>query len=246
MQPSAFLHFSEHLLQEVAIGFMVVVYTIRLFWLFSWKGGKERQARTGRLDTSRLKGSLYSIANIAMPWAMESTRKKPLFYLTFALFHIGVTAAIGLSFVIPYAPGLLANPTVVLVIQILCFTACFIGVTRMIRRIANPYMRAISTPDDYFSLLLLTVWFPFAGLAAPNDISGGEGIMLIYFWMTAFFLMYVPFSKIGHYLYYPFARYWLGKTMGHRGVFPLQRAPKPDTAPDFKALKLKLSEIKEG
>ena len=130
-------------------------------------------------------------------------------------------------------------------IQILCGAACFIGVTRMIRRIADPYMRAISTPDDYFSLALLTVWFFFATLAAPNDISGGEGIMLTYFWMTAFFLIYVPFSKIGHYLYYPFARYWLGKTMGHLGVFPLLRGAKPKTAPDLKAA-LKLSEIKEG
>ena len=41
-------------------------------------------------------------------------------------------------------------------------------------------MRAISTPDDHFCLLLLTVWFFFAGLAAPNDISHGEGFLLTF------------------------------------------------------------------
>ncbi len=41
-----------------------------------------------------------------------------------------------------------------------------------------------------------------------------------FFILTAFFLIYVPFSKISHYLYYPFTRYYLGKTLGHRGVHP--------------------------
>ncbi len=83
MVKSAFLHFSEHRLQEVALLIMATVYTLRLIWLFRWKGGKERQARTGRLDTTKLKGSLYSVANIVMPWGMESTRTKPFFYTQF-------------------------------------------------------------------------------------------------------------------------------------------------------------------
>jgi hypothetical protein len=41
---------------------------------------------------------------------------------------------------------------------------------------------------------------------------------------TSFFLVYVPFSKISHYLYYPFTRYWLGKALGHRGSYPYARS----------------------
>ena len=128
--------------------------------------------------------------------------------------------AIVQSFLIPYAPGVFESSVMVILFQVVIGLAFVVAVGRMIRRIANPVMRLISTPDDYFSLLLLTVWFAFAFLAVPNDISGGEGIMLTYFIMTAFFLIYVPFSKISHYLYYPFTRFWLGKTMTHRGVFP--------------------------
>ena len=67
--------------------------------------------------------------------------------------------------------------------------------------------------------------FFFGVLAVPNDITGGivEWHLLTFFMLTAFFLIYVPFSKISHYLYYPFTRYYLGKTMGYRGVFPIQR-----------------------
>ena len=94
-------------------------------------------------------------------------------------------------------------------------------------------MRAISTPDDYFSLSLLTVWFLFAVLAAPNRADAGETVLLVYFFLTAFFLLYVPFSKISHYLYYPFTRFYLGRTLTHRGVFPIRRGvqPRPMSTP---------------
>jgi nitrate reductase gamma subunit len=231
MEKSALLLFAEGTLQEIALVIMAVVYTTRLLWLFKFNGVKERQPATGRVDTTRLKGSIYSLFNIIMPWGMESTRTKPLFYAQFVMFHVGVVAAIGLSFVIPYLPGLL-TPTVAMAIQGFCFLACAIGVLRLIRRATNKHVRAISTPDDFFSLILLTVWFAFAGMSAHNP---GGTIQLTYFILTAFFLIYVPFSKISHYLYYPFTRWWLGRTMGHRGVFPLQLESTPASAGNLQA-----------
>jgi len=221
---SELLHFSEHTLQEVALGFMALVYTTRIVWFLRFKAGRERQAPTGPARTTPAKGVLYSWANVAMPWAMESTRRHYFIYVQFVVFHLGVTAAIGLSFIIPYAPGLLENQTLVLILQTIIGAAFLVGVLRFIRRVSDPYMRAISSPDDYFSLVLLTVWFFFAVLAVPNQTGQGEWHLLSYFILTAFFLVYVPFSKISHYLYYPFTRYYLGKTMGYRGVYPVRRA----------------------
>jgi nitrate reductase gamma subunit len=223
------LYFAEHTLQEIALSFMVLVYLLRLWWLFRFKKGTERQAPTGLPDTNPRKGIIYSWGIIAMPWAMESTRSKLFFYIQFAIFHIGVTASIVLSFIIPYAPTFLtAHPIIIPSYQILIGCAFLIGIMRLIRRVGSVYMRAISSPDDYFSLLLLTVWFGFVFLAVPNQYQQGEGILLTYFIMTAFFLMYVPFSKISHYLYYPFTRYWFGKTMGYRGTYPIRHEPKPE------------------
>ena len=224
---SDFLYFSEHTLQEVALLIMTTVYILRLRWLFKFKAGSERQAPTGLSDTTPKKGIIYSWGAIAMPWSMESTRTKFFFYIQFAIFHIGVTLAILLSFIIPYAPSSLnSNPLVIPILQIFIGAAFIVGVGRMIRRVGSKYMRAISSPDDYFSLLLLTVWFGFTFFAVPNKYEQGEGILLTYFILTAFFLIYVPFSKISHYLYYPFTRYWFGKTMGHRGTYPIRRRPK--------------------
>ncbi len=224
MNESEFLHFCEHTLQEVALVFMAIVYSIRIWWLLRYTAGGDRQAPTGSSGMTPTKGILYSWVNVAMPWAMESTRKRLPLYVQFVIFHLGVVAAIGLSFIIPYLPWLLEYSVVVLVLQAFIGAAFVVGVIRIIRRVGSPYMRAISSPDDYFSLVLLTVWFLSALIAVPNDISGGEWHMLSYFILTAFFLVYVPFSKISHYLYYPFTRYYFGKTMGHRGVVPSRRA----------------------
>lgn len=220
---SEMLRFSEYELQEFALLIMACVYILRIIWLLHFKAGRERQAPTGQFRTTQRKGIVYSWMNIIMPWAMESSRTKSFFYAQFVLFHLGVVAAIGLSFIIPYAPGLLESAVLVYILQAIIGLAFLVSLIRIIRRITSKYMRAISSPDDYFSLVLLTVWFLFAVLAVPNNYQDGETVLLVYFILTAFFLIYVPFSKISHYLYYPFTRYYFGKTMGYRGVYPLAK-----------------------
>ena len=220
---SDLMHFAQHRLQEAALVFMGLVYTIRLIWLFRFKGGKERQPPTGLPGTTKRKGILYSWAVIGMPWVMESTRKKLFLYSQFVVFHIGVAVSIIMSFLIPYAPGLMKPAFVLYGIGAVCGPATLTGIPRIIRRAGSPHMRAISTPDDYFSLILLTVWMASATGTALNRPEWGETVVLAYFFLTAFFLIYVPFSKISHYLYYPFTRMWFGRSMGHRGTYPLKR-----------------------
>ena len=224
---SGTLRFVSDDLQLMALSFMAIVYILRIRWLLRFKAGRERQAPTGSPDTSSFRGIIYSWANIGMPWAMESTRQQIFFYLQFVIFHLAVAASIAMSFIIPYAPGLLKPAVVVRGLQGLFAAACLIGCYRLYRRFSKPAMRLISTPDDIFSLMLLTVWLFVSILAAPNRPDQGEGPLITYFIMTAFFLIYVPFSKISHYLYYPFTRYYFGKSMGYRGVYPVKRGPQP-------------------
>jgi len=221
---SDLLRFSEHTLQELALGFMALVYVTRIAWFLRFRAGGDRQAPAGTPGTGRTRGILYSWGVVAMPWAMESTRRHAWIYGQFVVFHLAVAAAIALSFVIPYAPGLLGHPAAVAAFQALIGAGVLVGLMRLVRRVGDRYLRAISSPDDYFSLILLTVWLACGALAAPNDPARGEGVLLAFFLLTAFFLVYVPFSKISHYLYYPFTRYYLGRTLGHRGVFPMRRA----------------------
>ena len=225
MHESELLHFAKHNLHTIAIIFMVIVYSVRLIWLFHFMPMKERQARSGRISTNASKGSVYSLFNIFMPWAMESTRTNLFFYFQFGLFHIGIAIALCLSFIIVYIPQILTS-NVVIFMQTLLVCAFIIGCIRIVRRVFSPAMRAISSPDDYFSLTLITIWLAFAFFAAPNSTVNGEFHLLSYLFITSFLIVYVPFSKISHYLYYPITRYYLGKSLGNRGVYPLERDKK--------------------
>jgi len=220
---SPLLEFAEGTLQIAALSFMALVYALKVWWIFRFPAARDRQARTGHGHTNPRKGALYSLGAIALPWTVLSTRQHPFFWAQFALFHTAVAVSIAMSFIIPYGPELIADRAAVLTLQILFAAAFVIGAGRLIRRIVNPYLRAISSPDDYFSPALLVVWFGLSVLAAPNTPQQAEWPLWGYFFLTAFFLVYVPFSKISHYLYYPFARWYLGKTLGHRGVYPIER-----------------------
>jgi len=216
---SEFLRILENEVQIVALAFMGTVYILRLIWMFKFKAGKEI---TDPVGNPRV-GVAYSMMNVAMPWAMESTRKNWSFYTQFVIFHIGVVAAISATFIIPFWPGAFEIKALVRIFQLALGAAFAVGIIRLIRRITSPTMRLISTPDDYFSLVLMSSFFASGVFAVPNEYEVSEWPLIFFFIMTTFFLIYVPFSKISHYLYYPFTRYFLGKTMGHRGVFPRKR-----------------------
>jgi len=220
------LHTAE-IVHWCALGVMAVVYTMRLRWLFGFKAGADKSAPGQPGYTDKKRGAFYSFFNVAMPWTMESTRRGPFFYITFVLFHIGVVAGIGLAFLSTVIPGLMRIPAVGWTVIALLVLACLIGVGRLFRRMFVKHMKLISTPDDFFSLIMLTTWF---GLGAATQahlmgVAGFENVVLLvaYLYLTSFFLLYVPFSKISHYLYYPFTRIWIGRALGHRGSFPVAR-----------------------
>ena len=218
---SPFLHTLENEVQLGALAFMAAVYALRLAWLFRFKSSRERTYAAG----SERAGIAISLLNVGMPGSMASTRKRPLFYAQFVIFHIGVVLAITATFIIPYAPRLFEIPAVMRLFQAALGLACLVGLVRLVRRLTTPALRLVSTPDDYASLVLMILFFGAGALAVPNTPERGEGPLIAFFALTAFFLVYVPFSKICHYLYYPFTRYFLGRTQGHRGVFPLKKAP---------------------
>jgi len=211
---SGFLHFLENEIQLAALSFLLLIYAMRLIWLFRLCSRREKTYAAG----SAAAGIARSLLNIATPWSMESTRRHPGFYLQFVVFHLGVTAAITLSFIIPYAPQLLEQRWRVRSLQTLIGAALLVGLIRFGRRLVKANLRRISGIDDFLSLLLVILFFLTAIMAAPNRFRQSEWPLVAFFGLTALLLVYVPFSKIGHYLYYPFSRFFFGRQLGHRGV----------------------------
>ncbi len=226
-QPSSLLHAAE-IIHWLALGFMGLVYTTRVLWLLRFKKPMDRSPRGGSGEVSPHDAGLHSLGNVAMPWGMESTRRNLAFYLTFVLFHLGVVGGISLAFLSSLAPSLMTVPAVAIALGGMCAAGFLIALYRVVRRFTSPVLRLISTPDDYFSLVMLTVWMALGALAQAHlygiPALADELYLVVFLLATSFFLVYVPFSKISHYLYYPFTRYWLGKALGHRGSYPYARS----------------------
>ncbi len=216
---SRFLFILENEVQLAALAFLTVVYLLRLAWLFRFRTAPERTYAAGSAGA----GIALSMMNVAMPWAMESTRKDVFFYVQFVVFHIGVVLGIAATFIIPYWPALFTIQPVVILFQVALGAAFLVGLLRLWRRLTRPALRLISTADDLLSLTLMTLFFLAGALAVSNRYEQGEGALIAFFALTTFFLIYVPFSKICHYLYYPFTRFYLGRMQGHRGVVAKQR-----------------------
>jgi len=221
--------FTAEIVHWIALVVMAIVYTMKIRWLLSFNLAKDRSIPGNPMQSDKKRGARYSFFNVAMPWSMESTRKPKgfVFYLSFVIFHLGVVAGISLAFVSTIAPDFLRIPAVGNTMLAFLIGAFLVSVYRIARRIMRPLMRLISTPDDYFSLVMLTVWFGL-GVCTQAYLMGlwgmtSETLLVTYLYLTSFFLLYVPFSKISHYLYYPFTRTYIGRALGQRGSYPVVR-----------------------
>ena len=201
------------LANEVQIGALIamgVMYAIRVFWLLSLPKARE----LARPKNSPVGGIVLSFGSVLTPWFATGTRKQTVIYAEFALFHIAVALAIAFSFIHTYASQVLTAPVSYTFTTFLGL-GLLSGILRLIRRVIKPEMRIISTPDDYFSISLLNVYLVLTLLALFND---NPWLLIIFFALTAFLLLYVPWSKISHYLYILFSRFYFGSYFGRRGV----------------------------
>ncbi len=226
-EPSHLLHTAE-IVHWAALGFMGLVYTTRILWLLKFKKPKDRSPKGGDPAASAKSAGIHSLGNVAMPWGMESTRNNIGFYLTFALFHLGVVGGIALAFLSSLTPELVTTPAVAYALGGMCAAGFLVALYRVARRFTSPVLKLVSTPDDYFSLIMLTGWMGLGVLAQAHLVGAeqfaSQNYLVAFLFATSFFLVYVPFSKISHYLYYPFTRFWLGKALGHRGSYPYARS----------------------
>ena len=203
-------------LHAAALLFLVVAYALKLRQLLARPRVREGTPARG----SHWQGICHSFSLLFRPWKMESQRRHWFRSVEFALLHLCIAVAIAVACTMSFTHAWLAQPAAVRVLQVVFALGTALGLSRLVRRLVNPAMRVISTPDDYVTLLLLTLWMASGLLAAPQT---SEGWLTAYFTLATLLLFYLPFSKISHYLYWFFVRFYVGRHFGHRGVYPARR-----------------------
>jgi hypothetical protein len=172
--------------------------------------------RPFKTDLSRARGSvrrgvLYAFTLGMAPWEKESTRLHWVAYFRGIVFHVGVFMAFAVLF---------ASPWLSLVPQPLIWLAALVTAAGAVAGFAGAAMRwldenerALSLPDDYLAVLLVSLFVTLACLASlwPAALPG-------LYVVAAVMSVYIPFGKIRHCVYFFYSKFFFGLGFGHRGV----------------------------
>lgn len=172
--------------------------------------------RPFKKDLSRARGSVWQGALYAFtlgmaPWEKESTRLHWVGYFRGIVFHVGVFMAFAVLFVSPWL-NLVPIPIIWLMIAVTGVGAVA-GFAGVVMRWGDENERALSLPDDYFSVLIVSLFVALAFL-----VLIWSQILPAYYIIAAFMLIYIPFSKIRHCVYFFYSKFFFGSGFGHRGV----------------------------
>jgi len=155
----------------------------------------------------------YSFTWAMMPWKKESARLHPVTYTLGVTYHLGTflaflwVAVLALDVALPRAAAT-ASAAVLAVTA-----ACGLGL--LVKRVVTAALRYYSNPDDYFSNALVTGFQALAAVTLARADAGGA--LLVY---AGVILLYLPFGKLRHAVYFFPARIFLGLFYGRRGVWP--------------------------
>jgi hypothetical protein len=178
----------------------------------------ETRRRALPSDRSLVKGNLahgirYAFTAGMMPWAKESTRIHMIAYLRGIGFHIGIFTALAALLISPF--WIFLPPYLAALLEWVMIIGALLGAAGGVMRIVEPNLRDLSLPDDHFAVWLTTL---FMGVTALGLLIPAVRVPM--YIIAGITLIYLPFGKIRHCLYFFFSRLFFGKFFGRRAVLP--------------------------
>jgi hypothetical protein len=204
-----------HWYHVLALASLAVCAASSLFHLF-------RLIRLGKpIDYAPAAGKTGPAIQYAFTGAMSPMKKESAFlhlptYTAGILYHIGTFTAIPLFFFLLFIPWPGGSLTWLLAGFFVITSASGIGI--FIKRFVKKGLRDLSSPDDYISNMLVTLFQLLSAL-----VLSLPAFLPAYFIVASLLLLYFPIGKLKHAIYFFAARYHLGVFYGRRGVWP----PKP-------------------
>ena len=199
----------------VALAFCFVMMLAHFVRIVRLGKPKDFSVKSG----SVAKGVAYANTVAMMPANKESAYMHLPTYAAGIIYHLGTFLSL-LLFVLSlfnlnvYYPQWLS----------LALAACLLvsgvcGTVLLIKRFVNKNLHSLANPDDYLSNFFTTLlhfatacYLAFAGCCCS--------VPYIYYISATLLLVYMPFGKLRHVVYYFAARYHLGFFYGWRNVWP--------------------------
>jgi len=197
----------------LSLGIFLIGMTVRFFLYFkglNWQ--LDRVAYTAH-SVQGLKGALRSIVKWLIPFGTHGWRRQPFMTVVFFGFHIGAVLVplfllahnlflkekIGFSLIT-------LNP---LLADVLSWMVVVSALFLVLRRIALPEVRILTTPYDY--LILLVSVAPFVtGLLARYEVGSYSFWLVLHILCGEVLLIAIPFTKLSHIVLFFASRAQLG------------------------------------
>ena len=181
----------------------------------TWLQARAYGKRTlfARAAGDRIAGVRYAFTAAMLPEAKESVMIHLPSYLAGIAFHLGTFAAFGLL-AASIAGSRVSAPAFWLAC-VATLAGTIGGLALLGKRIATPYLRGLSAPDDFVANVLTTAFVALAG--ATVLVAALRNVWLV---AASLLLFYLPIGKIRHCLFFFSTRAHLGAFFGYRGVLP--------------------------
>jgi hypothetical protein len=199
----------SQIIAALALIFAVFAFGRRLQAFSQLARPEDRATPKGSLQS----GVLYAYTLGMAPWSKESTRRHVIAYMRGVAFHAGIFLGL---FILVASPWFGSVPQTVRIILGICTAAgALFGFAGLVARIVEPNLKALSTGDDYFAVLVVSLFLASEALwlIVPQA-------QVFFYLVSAAMLVYAPLGKIRHCFYFAFSRLFYGKFIGSRAVLP--------------------------
>lgn len=199
----------SQILALAALVFTLAAFGLRLRAFNLLARPVDRSATKGNVQS----GVVYAFTLGMMPWAKEGTRIHWIAYTRGVVFHIMIFIGLAIFLFSPWINNLPVGW--ISTLAVLAGIGALLGIAGFIMRLVEHNLKALSTLDDYFAVLLVSLFLASAAIW----LSGLSGVWFFYL-MTGIMLVYAPLGKIRHCIYYAYSRLFFGKFTGRRAVLP--------------------------
>jgi nitrate reductase gamma subunit len=181
-------------------------------------------------DYAKPKGNPYYMAlkkiviKPTMGWTFnEIFSRRAINFIGGFLFHLGF---LGLTFLVPAHAFLWQEITDLpipgvpnIVSDLLAYSALGSLIALTVHRALNPVLKLLTGEDEYLANFLIGAIL-FTGILATKWAGGGFYVWILstHMFLADLLILYIPFSRLSHFVYYFLSVGFMGWNAGKRGV----------------------------